>query len=161
MITKTALISECGKYRYSLSRIWDASKPLMLFVMLNPSTADSDNDDPTIRRCIGFAKSWGYGGIMVGNRSAYRATNPNELKSMPVDYYQNDINSQNLMDMYWKAEITIFAWGNPPCELPICPLEGFDGTYHLGITKSYNPKHPLYLKKDVKPLKFQKINYFG
>src|SRR3546814_16904510 len=62
-----------------LWRIWDDTKPQCMFIMLNPSTADADLDDPTIRRCIGFAKSWGYGGLQVCNLFAYRSTEPREL----------------------------------------------------------------------------------
>lgn len=76
---KGAIISGCGKYRYSLWRTWDKKLPKVMFIMLNPSTADAYEDDPTIRRCINFAKSWGYGGIVVGNLFAYRATNPKKL----------------------------------------------------------------------------------
>jgi hypothetical protein len=74
---REAEISEDGKYRYALMRMWD-DKPLMMFCMLNPSTADATKDDPTIRRCIGFAKDRGYGGIYVVNLMAYRATDPAE-----------------------------------------------------------------------------------
>ena len=77
---KSAEISPCGLYRYSLTRKWEAWKGTVNFIMLNPSTADAQEDDPTIRRCIGFAKAWGYGGIVVTNLFAYRATNPKELK---------------------------------------------------------------------------------
>lgn len=158
---KSAVISQCGKYRYQLSRIWDSSKPIVLFIMLNPSTADAEQDDPTIRRCIGFARSWGYGGLMVGNLSAYRATNPTELKSMEIDYYANDQNSQSVMSMYFETEITVFAWGNPPCELPLCPLIGLENTHYLELTASGNPKHPLYLKGNLKPIKYKQQKYFG
>ena len=72
VIRRNAELSACGKYRYRLSRIWDDKKPLVLFIMLNPSTADAEQDDPTIRRCIAFAKNWGYGGFMAGNLFAFR-----------------------------------------------------------------------------------------
>ena len=78
-IIANAVISECGKYRYSLTRIWDESKPKVMFIMLNSSTANANNDDPTIRRCINFAKAWGFGDLYVCNIFAYRATNPQEL----------------------------------------------------------------------------------
>ena len=67
--TRSAVLSDCGNYRYQLHRTWDESLPKCMFMMLNPSTADADIDDNTIRRCIGFAKLWGYGGLMVGNLS--------------------------------------------------------------------------------------------
>jgi len=77
--SRGAVISSCGTYRYSLHRIWDDSRPVAVFVMLNPSTADADRDDPTIRKCVGFARSWKCGGIRVVNLFAYRATKPRDL----------------------------------------------------------------------------------
>ena len=111
---KSALISECGNYRYSLSRIWDESLPKLLFIMLNPSTADADNDDPTIRRCIGFAKGWGYGGIVVGNLYAYRSTNPMKLifeASIGTDIVGPD-NDRYLQEMSAQCSEIVFAWGS-------------------------------------------------
>ena len=71
--------SDDRRYRYELSRIWDAALPPVLFVGMNPSTADEEQDDPTIRRCIRFARDWGYGGLLMGNLYALRATDPQEL----------------------------------------------------------------------------------
>ena len=70
---KSATLSECGLYRYDLWRTW-ATGPHVTFVMCNPSTADAEIDDPTIRRCIGFAQEWGFAGLVVVNLYAYRAT---------------------------------------------------------------------------------------
>ncbi|GHX72979.1 hypothetical protein VCSRO16_3593 [Vibrio cholerae] len=70
----TAELSKCRKYRYALWRTWDSDKPFAMFIGLNPSTADEKNDDPTLRRCINFAKSWGYGGVCMANLFAFRAT---------------------------------------------------------------------------------------
>jgi hypothetical protein len=66
----------CEVYRYELRRVWDAQLGLACWVMLNPSTADANEDDPTIRRCVNFARTWGYGGIVVRNLFALRATDP-------------------------------------------------------------------------------------
>ena len=77
-----ALLSECGRYRYRLWRVWDDLAPVMVWVMLNPSTADAEQDDPTIRKCIGFAKRHRHGGILVVNLFAWRATNPKELATV-------------------------------------------------------------------------------
>jgi hypothetical protein len=77
---KNAIVSPCGKYRYSLIRDWDDSKYRMTIIMLNPSVADSNIDDPTIRKCIGFAERLGYGGITVLNLFAFRATKPADLR---------------------------------------------------------------------------------
>lgn len=78
--TSGASISECGRYRYHLWREWDAELPIMVWIMLNPSTADAEEDDPTIRKCIGFARRNRCGCISVVNLFAYRATDPKELK---------------------------------------------------------------------------------
>lgn len=77
-----ALLSDDGRYRYRLWRLWDDLAPVMTWVMLNPSTADADVDDPTIRKCIGFAKAHHYGGIIVVNLFAWRATDPKELPTV-------------------------------------------------------------------------------
>ena len=106
----TAILSDCGKYRYSLTRNWDSEKPKVLFIMLNPSTADADNDDPTIRRCINFAKYWGYGGLHVCNLFAYRATNPKEL--LHIDNPLGDQNIYHMKKLANEAEIIVCAWGN-------------------------------------------------
>jgi len=76
---KTAVLSEDKKYRYLLGREWDHNKPCICFVMLNPSTADAEIDDATIRRCTGFARAWGYGSLLVVNLYGLRATHPKAL----------------------------------------------------------------------------------
>ncbi|MFZ8963264.1 MAG: DUF1643 domain-containing protein, partial [Schleiferiaceae bacterium] len=76
-----AIFSDCGRYRYRLWRIWDPSLPTLLWILYNPSTADAKVEDPTLRRCMDFTRQWGYGGLTVVNRFAYRATNPRQLNS--------------------------------------------------------------------------------
>lgn len=148
---KDAIVSPCRKYRYALWRIWDTSKPLVLFICLNPSTADETNDDPTLRRCITFAKSWGYGGVCIANLFAIRATQPAEIKKCedPIGI-ENDRWLVKLAD---EADLIIGAWGN-------------DGTFqnrsqdvkrllptlhYLKMNASGEPAHPLYLPKSLKP----------
>ena len=75
-----AMFSPCRSYRYSLWRTWDSQKPIVVFIGLNPSTADETVNDPTMRRCIGFARLWGYGGMVVVNLFAYCATKPTVLR---------------------------------------------------------------------------------
>ena len=79
-IKSEAMLSVDRKYRYVLTRTWDETLSNIMFVGLNPSTADETTDDPTIRRCINFAKSWGYGGLYMVNLFAYRSTNPNNIR---------------------------------------------------------------------------------
>lgn len=156
-IKNFATISDCGKYRYLLIRKWDESKPDAMFIMLNPSTADGEKDDPTIRRCVGFAKSWGYGGIMVVNLFAFRATNPKDLFS-PED----PIGEENLM---WirlaseQSELVICAWGNGKLVDKLSkgykPLSVVSKTLmHLGLCNDGTPRHPLYLRGDIFPNTF-------
>jgi hypothetical protein len=156
---KMAVMSDDHIYRYMLGRTWDESKPSVLFIMLNPSTADDRLDDPTIRRCIGYAKKWGYGSLYVGNLFAMRATNPKELLTAenPTGETVKE-NRKYLDEMIDKCSLVICAWGNAPIEsetkLPLFKNEKF---HHLGLTKDGNPKHPLYLKKNLKPIRFERI----
>lgn len=108
---KTATLSNCGAYRYMLGRSWDQSLPVLAFVMLNPSTADADQDDPTIRKCIGFAKRLGFGAITVVNLYAFRATLPVDLKSAgyPVGPGNDDFIEIAVND---GADAVICAWGS-------------------------------------------------
>lgn len=150
-ITKDAIFSPDRQYRYALSRVWDESTAKVLFISLNPSTADEYHDDPTVRRCIGYARSWGYGGLWVANLFAYRATDPRELKriSDPI----GPENDSWLKELAQDADLIIAAWGNAGC------YQGRDrvvrsmlGEIHcLGVNKSGQPSHPLYLRKDIQP----------
>src|SRR4028119_2392792 len=87
-----AIFDPTRTYRYALWRTWDAARPPVAFVLLNPSTADARRDDPTIRRCANFARTWGFGGLEVVNLFAFRATHPTDLKCAadPVGP-QNDV----------------------------------------------------------------------
>jgi hypothetical protein len=145
---KSAVISEDNNYRYQLSRIWDESKPAVLFIMLNPSTADASIDDPTIRRCINFAKSWGYGGLYVGNLYAYRSTDPKALK-----YVENPVGNDNIahiQSLVTLVDKVIYAWGNNQKE-PEWLRSIVETPYCIELSKKGVPKHPLYLKGDLQP----------
>lgn len=156
-VIASAVISECGKYRYSLTRIWDEEKPIVMFVMLNPSTADGTKDDPTIRRCIGFAKSWGYGGLYVCNLFAYRATNPQEL--LKVDNPFGDKNIWHTRQLMEKVSVIVCAWGNGLILKKIINWMGpyslidfaFPKLHFLELSKDGVVKHPLYLKSSLTP----------
>ena len=149
---KGALFSKDRKYRYALWRTWEEDSRVM-FIGLNPSTADETKDDPTIRRCIGFAKRWGFGGLHMLNLFAYRATNPKELFKA-----KNPIGDENnyYLEMYFDAGgLNIACWGiwgkymNRGNE--VIRLLGKDYLKCFGLTKDNHPKHPLYLKRGIEP----------
>ncbi len=156
-----ANISECKKYRYELFRGWDITKPAIMFIMLNPSKADATENDPTIRRCINFAKSWGYGGLFVCNLFAYRATNPSELLNT-VDNPESEANILYLKKTIALADKVICAWGNSPIikkkhipeNIGKLIFANTHKCYHLGLSNNGTPKHPLYLKSTTTPIPF-------
>lgn len=155
-IRKGANISPCEKYRYALWRIWDEDKPMLLFIMLNPSTADASADDPTIRRCMRFAAGWGYGGIYVCNLFAFRSTSPEGLKTAedPIGRLNDAI-----IKAYLKISYTVcFAWGTKGGfmnrDKAVADICTFPGAVCLEKTKDGHPKHPLYVKGDIRPQSF-------
>ena len=143
-------------YRYALWRTWDESKPKVLFVGLNPSTADEVQDDPTIRRCIRYSKDWGYGGYIMGNIFAYRSTNPKKL--LDIDAPIGSKNDYWLKKLNKEASLTIGAWGNHGKILDRgSQINQMFKTFHcLKITKEGFPSHPLYLSSKLKPILFKK-----
>ena len=150
MIEKTAIFSPCRTYRYSLSRIWITAKPFVLFVCLNPSTADENTDDPTIRRCIRYADSWGYGGMVMCNLYAYRSTDPKILTNIPDPVGPDNDKYLSLNSM--QADKTILAWGtNAREDRVITAMKILTNRHYLKLTKDGCPGHPLYLKKNLKP----------
>lgn len=151
-VTKSAEISECGQYRYSLSRVWDASKPTVLFVMLNPSTADAENDDPTIRRCIDFAKRWGYGGLAVGNLFALRATKPADMKKSKAPVGAK--NNETLLRLAGESALIVAAWGKDGKHLgrDLTVRLLLPNLHYLKLTNEGQPYHPLYLPATLEPI---------
>lgn len=145
---RDAFISECGRFRYSLTREWGVGLRL-LFVMLNPSTADALEDDATIRRCISFAKAENFGAIEVVNLFAYRARDPADLRreGYPVGP-DNDFHIQMAAAL---AHRVCVAWGAVPAAddriqvvMPLLRSAGHEPAC-LHITRSGYPGHPLYL----------------
>jgi hypothetical protein len=151
---KTAILSSDNIYRYELSRIWDDEKPKILFIMLNPSTADEFVEDPTIRRIVNYAKDWGYGGVYVGNLYAFRSTDPKGLNSAedPVGP-ENITHIQTLIGLVDKV---VYAWGNERKE-PEWLKKIVTNPYCIDISKKRIPKHPLYLKKCLTPQLYNRI----
>lgn len=143
-----ASISECRKYRFSLWRFWDDSKPLVCWIMLNPSTADANHDDPTIRKCVEFAKRLGCGGIYVVNLFSYRATNPRDLLKHkgPVGAFDEVCIS---LTQDPAVEYVIAAWGRHGeyrqrgNEVKKVLKNECIDLYCLGTCKNGEPKHPL------------------
>jgi hypothetical protein len=148
---RSALFTEDKVYRYSLSRVWDNSKPYVLFVGLNPSTADENKDDPTIRKCINYAKYWGYGGLRMANLFAFRATLPIDLKqaNKPVGID----NDRHIKSLSKGADMIVIAWGNDGSYLGRDKevLKLIKSPMCLNINKSRQPSHPLYQKKIISP----------
>ena len=150
-IKRRAILSPDGMYRYRLDRSWDEG-PTVLFVMLNPSTADGMEDDPTLRRCIGFAQEWGYGSLMVANLYAFRATDPTELKTA-ADPIGPDC-SFYLRQCLSEASLVVAAWesnAEPDRAAEVLAQLGPDPRA-LGWNKDGQPKHPLYLRRDTLPM---------
>lgn len=146
----SAIISDCGLYRYNLSRNWGTGYGTALFIMLNPSTADAENDDPTIRRCIGFARRLGYAGLEVVNLFAFRATNPAMMKAS-TDPVGPD-NRKHVIEAAERAGVIIAAWGangkqNGQDDEVLGWLSN-KPVSALGLTKDGIPRHPLYLRSD-------------
>lgn len=116
VLGRGADISRCLRYRYALWRSWDGPLPAteVLFVMLNPSTADGHVDDPTIRKCVGFAQRWEHSVLRVVNLFAYRATDPRKLARVAKD--GNDIigpeNPWRIGECAAGAQTVVLAWGN-------------------------------------------------
>ena len=158
---KRAIISNSNKYRYELHREWDIDKGKVLFIMLNPSTANAWKDDLTTIRCINFAKKWGYGGISIGNIYPYRTKKPKHLRRwmktrFKEDYSEaDDHNVSHIRAMAEEADITVCAWGCNHPEIPsfIDSLADEVPLYYLELCKDgRTPKQPLgNLSKDLKP----------
>lgn len=147
-----ALFSPCHSYRYRLSRSWGGCTAPLAVVMLNPSTADAERDDPTIRRCIAFAAREGFGGIEVMNLFAFRATAPADLKAA-TDPIGPD-NDRHLRDLFVRHSAVLAAWGahgayRGRADRVMRLATGLGATLTcFGHTAHGQPRHPLYLKGD-------------
>lgn len=154
-IERDAAISECGRYRWWLTRRW-GDGPLCCWIMLNPSTADTEQDDPTIRRCMGFADRWGYGGIVVVNLFALRSTDPAELKR--ADDPVGQFNDESIEEHAKRSAFTVAAWGAHGSfrrrgrRVAKALWDIGEAPHCLGATKAGHPKHPLYLRADTEPM---------
>ena len=149
-LERDAVISSCGLYRYLLRRSWDHNRPRALFIMLNPSTADAEVDDATIRSCKRLSVALGYGSFEVINLFGWRATDPRELETAedPVGPENERISEAAVA----RCDVAICAWGaHPMATTRGARVRGMvrsmrPAIYCLGTTKSGAPKHPLYIK---------------
>lgn len=162
---RSALFSDCEKYRYLLSIMWDPDLPRIQFIGLNPSTADEMKDDRTITRIKSFAKAWGYGTVMMTNLFAFRATYPEDMfaysepigetivSAVPVDDGANR-NDYVLMETRNQCETAIACWGNHGVHLyRAAKVKQFlKNLSCFRLTKTKQPEHPLYLKGDITPI---------
>lgn len=141
-----ALFSECGLYRYALSRIWGHG-PEIAFLMLNPSTADERANDPTIARCETRARAWGFAGLHIVNLFAFRATDPKDLKAA-TDPVGPD-NQRIVCEIVAQANLTLAAWGVHGTHLSqddvVLDWLAAQPLACLGQTKLGHPRHPLYI----------------
>ncbi len=147
-----ANFSRCCRFRYTLWRRWDPARPLVMIIGLNPSTADARQTDPTIRRCIGFARDWGYGGVVVTNLFAFRATYPADLKASidPV----GPRNDAWIRRMARQVSLIVAAWGNDGAWAgrSVHVQRMLRGRLHcLRINAGGEPAHPLYLPAGLAP----------
>ncbi|MDF7674100.1 DUF1643 domain-containing protein [Acetobacteraceae bacterium ESL0709] len=146
-------------YRYCLKRVWDEKRPLIMWLMMNPSVATEYGDDRTVAKCQRYARAWGYGGIFVGNSFAYRCTEQKRLLEVPDPVGPK--NDHYLLEMAQKAEYVILAYGTPQAKT--LQQRGTDVARQLskaGVTlkamrlsrKGGRPEHPLYLPSDLVPI---------
>ncbi|WP_407059206.1 DUF1643 domain-containing protein (plasmid) [Ralstonia syzygii subsp. celebesensis] len=150
---RTAILSDCGKFRYRLGRRWH-SGPTLLFVMLNPSVANAHIDDPTIKKCMGFAARTGHSAIEVVNLFAYRATHPRDLKlaGWPVGPDNQCHVESTAAEVVAVGGKIVCAWGSnargrPEAEAMVTALTVFGGhsVYALSRLADGTPAHPLML----------------
>lgn len=159
-----ANFSEDRKYRYTLKIVFDASLPVLPVVGLNPSIADEKRDDPTVRRWIGYARQWGFGGILVLNLFAIVSTDPKKLLEV-----EDPVGPLNTL-MRWQSEFmnldpvpewALASWGKVPRK-----LKAREDTVYLAVpivewrclkmNADLSPAHPLYLSKTLKPIPWRK-----
>jgi hypothetical protein len=152
-----AVISSCGRYRYALMRAWGDGARYVMFVGLNPSTADGSVEDPTLRRCIGFARAWGYDGLWMANLYGLRSPKPRALRL--ADDPVGPETDRWLRHMRDRSELVVACWGADPMATPertaaVHAIVG-DELQAIRITKSRRPEHPLYLPGDLRPVPYR------
>lgn len=154
-----AVYSSCETYRYALTRSWDPAAPRLAFVMLNPSTADELRNDPTVERCERRARTLGFGSFRVVNIFAFRATAPSDLKK--ADQPEGPDNAAVLTEACEWADQVIAAWGahgshrDQDRKAKALMAKTTTDVFHLGLTKSGQPRHPLYVPYAQQPARWK------
>lgn len=154
----TAYFSPCRTWRYSLTRELapQTGEGTIAFIGLNPSTADESRDDPTIRRCIGFARRWGFARLVVLNLFAFRATRPTAL--LAADDPVGPENDSTITGVLGSADLVVCAWGAfPNGGRSADVLELVAAPHCLGVTKKGSPRHPLYARASAGPLPWSAV----
>ncbi len=154
-----AVYSDCEQYRYLLTRCWDGKgENRAVFIGLNPSTATELQNDPTVARCINYAKAWGHDAMTMLNAYAFRSTDPKGLKT--IDDPVGPDNDRYISRQTLAASRIILCWGTHAVYLDrgenlFTKLQAWErDLFCLRVTKHGHPSHPLYLKKDLQPIPF-------
>lgn len=155
-LLKGAAFSHCRRYRYTLHRHWGNGSRVVNFIGLNPSTADETLDDPTIKKCMKFARSWGYDGIVMTNIFAWRDTSPDEMKKAvePI----GEANDKYLLTVATDASLVIAAWsqhGSFNNRSTDVRKVLRDIPLHILKMGASEPWHPLYLKDSTQPIEWR------
>ena len=134
-----------GDYRYSLTRVWDPMLPAITFVLLNPSTADANQLDPTLRRCVGFVKRDGYGGMVILNLYAFRTKDPKVMLAAA-----DPVGPENDSVLASVTGTVVAGWGTNASPKRVAQARAFlPPLQALGVTKDGHPRHPLYVRADT------------
>ncbi len=154
-----ARFSNCRRHRFELSEIWDATKPLVMFQLMNPSVAGIEHSDPTLRRTGTFARAWGYGGQLIGNMHSHRVTDSRLLRSVPDPNHVD--NDTALLAMAARADIVVLAFGKPHKSLRrraavVTRMLADAGAKlrYLRLLADGTPEHPLYLPGSLVPMEW-------
>lgn len=153
---KSAVISTCKNYRYELTRKWRSSKPRIVFVGLNPSTADASTDDQTIKKLTTYAKQWGYGSFTIVNVFAFRSRDAYAMLKVP-NYFGPD--NMKYLKEYAAYETVVIMWGSKANEINRWRtqqvLNMIPDPWCFGKNKDGSPKHPLMLPYKVGLIKYR------
>lgn len=143
---KGAKFSDCGKYRYALWRIWDRTKPLVMFIGVNPSTANAEADDPTIQSVTRISEHNGYGGFYMMNLFGIISSDPAILKSNEVDPMGENLRYISIVNRWCKD--VVFAWGTFKEAKQVCQefIDAYPNALCIYQTKDGSPTHPLFKK---------------